>query len=99
MKKRSTTNKHVAQRTCLACRKVQDKRELIRLVRTPEGNIEIDSIGKKAGRGAYLCRALDCWERGLKDDRLEYALHGGKLTDDEREELRQQARELLQGAV
>ena len=98
MKKRDYNTKNITQRTCIACRKVQVKRELIRLVHTPEGDIEIDGIGRKAGRGAYLCRTLDCWEKGLKDNRLEYALHGGKLTDVKREQLMQQVKELLRGA-
>ena len=78
--------KHVPQRTCLACRKVKDKRELIRLVRISEGRVEVDTGGKKAGRGAYLCRARECWEIGLKGSRLEYALRTN-LTQDNREQL------------
>jgi uncharacterized protein len=57
--------KHVPQRTCVGCRKVLAKRELIRLVRTPEG-IKIDPTGKLAGRGAYLHNQLSCWQNGMK---------------------------------
>ena len=89
--------KHVPQRTCVACREVKAKRELIRLVRTPDGNIEIDSNGKKAGRGTYLCRTRGCWEKGLKRNQLEQALHS-TLTQDGLEQLMKQAEELRKGA-
>jgi predicted RNA-binding protein YlxR (DUF448 family) len=66
--------KHVPQRTCIACRQAGTKRGLIRLVRIDQGQVEVDLAERRAGRGAYLCPALDCWEMGLKKDRLEYAL-------------------------
>ena len=78
--------KHIPQRTCLACRKVDTKRELIRLVRVSDGSVEVDTSGKKAGRGAYLCRAQECWEIGLKGKRLEYTLRT-TLTQNNREQL------------
>lgn len=66
--------KHVPQRTCVACRQVNAKRGLVRVVRTPLGTVEIDEGGKKSGRGAYLCRTRDCWDAALKKKSLEYAL-------------------------
>ena len=45
----------------MACHKVKDKQELIRLVRVSDGSVEVDTSGKKAGRGAYLCRVEECW--------------------------------------
>ncbi len=66
--------KHIPQRTCVACREVKPKRQLIRLVYTVNGTAEVDPSGKKAGRGAYLCHSPDCWEKGLKKGRLEQAL-------------------------
>lgn len=57
--------KHVPQRTCIGCGETGDKRSLIRIVRTPEGSIEIDLTGKKSGRGAYLCRKVACWQKAL----------------------------------
>lgn len=66
--------KHKPNRTCIVCREVKSKRELIRIVRTPEGNVEIDPTGKANGRGAYLCRQPACWEKGLKKERLSQAL-------------------------
>ncbi len=66
--------KHRPQRTCIVCRETKDKRELIRVVRTPEGQLIIDPTGKANGRGAYLCRQASCWEKGLQKQRLAQAL-------------------------
>lgn len=63
------------QRTCIGCRQVFTKRELVRLVRTPNGEILVDPTGKAAGRGAYLCRNRGCWLAALKGNRIEQALH------------------------
>lgn len=62
------------QRTCVICRQVKAKQELVRLVRLADGNIEIDFSGKKNGRGGYLCRLRKCWETALKSGRLEHSL-------------------------
>lgn len=66
--------KHRPQRTCIACRETKDKRDLIRVVRTPTGTLIIDPTGKANGRGAYLCRQASCWEKGLQKQRLAQAL-------------------------
>jgi len=63
--------KHIPIRTCIACKEAKPKRELLRVVRTPDGHVVIDSTGKKSGRGAYLCAKLVCWETALKKKRLE----------------------------
>ena len=63
--------KHVPLRTCVSCRETRPKRELLRIVRTPDGHVMIDATGKKSGRGAYLCARLSCWENALKKKRLE----------------------------
>ena len=78
--------KHTPQRTCVACRKVKDKEELIRLVRVSDGGVEVDTGGRKVGRGAYLCQVQECWEVGLKGSQLEHALRT-ILTQDNREQL------------
>jgi len=62
---RKRRRKHIPQRTCVGCRQVLAKRELIRLVRTPEG-VFVDLTGKRPGRGAYLHNKRSCWEQGLK---------------------------------
>ncbi len=82
----SITNKHIPQRTCVACRQVKAKRQLIRLVALPGGGIEVDTSGRKAGRGAYMCPTLECWQAGLAAGRLEYTLRTS-LTRENRERL------------
>lgn len=66
--------KHVPQRTCIACRTVNAKRGLIRIVRTATGEVVMDPTGKRSGRGAYLCRTRTCWNTALQKKLLEYAL-------------------------
>ena len=57
--------KHIPQRTCVACREVNEKRSLVRIVRTPDG-VVIDTTGRMPGRGAYLHDSKECWEKALK---------------------------------
>lgn len=66
--------KHVPVRTCIACRQPQAKRQLVRVVRAVTGQVQVDLTGKKAGRGAYLCRARACWELAFRKKALEHAL-------------------------
>ncbi|MCL4396577.1 MAG: YlxR family protein [Chloroflexi bacterium] len=66
--------KHVPQRTCVACRQESAKRELVRIVRTPAGIVQIDPTGKASGRGAYLCRRRACWDMAAKKRILEHVL-------------------------
>jgi len=87
--------RHVPHRTCVACGKVKPKRELIRLVRVADGSVEVDVGGKKAGRGAYLCQVQDCWEVGLKGNRLEHTLRA-RLTQNNREQLIRCGKELVE---
>jgi predicted RNA-binding protein YlxR (DUF448 family) len=69
-----STQRHVPQRTCVGCRTTSGKREFVRVVRSPEGAVEVDATGKRNGRGAYLCASRSCWEDALKRDRLARAL-------------------------
>ncbi len=62
------------KRKCMGCQEVQDKRSLIRVVRSPEGEISIDLTGRKAGRGAYLCPKAECLEKAIKTKALERSL-------------------------
>jgi len=66
--------RHVPLRTCIACRQSKDKRELVRLVRTSEGELVVDETGKKNGRGAYLCRQRTCWEKALQGNQVSRSL-------------------------
>lgn len=61
-------------RTCIACGKSADKRELLRVVRTPDGRIALDESGKMPGRGAYLCADMACFEKAAKNHLLEARL-------------------------
>jgi len=64
----------VPMRSCVACGRSRAKRELIRVVRTPERQVRIDATGKLPGRGAYVCRDAQCAETGLREQRLAHAL-------------------------
>ena len=66
--------RRVPERTCVACGRVRAKRELVRIVRTPNGEIKVDLTGKVSGRGAYVCPEPPCAERGVKEGRLQHAL-------------------------
>ncbi len=70
-KQQPKRQKHQPLRTCIACRDTKTKRELLRIVRTPDGHVLIDATGKKSGRGAYLCAKLSCWQKALKEKRFE----------------------------
>jgi len=59
---------------CVGCQESRSKKELIRIVRTPEGEVVIDPTGKRSGRGAYICHDTVCLEKALKGARLEKAL-------------------------
>jgi hypothetical protein len=72
----SMTLKHVPERTCIACHEVKPKRELVRLVYRPDGEAEVDTSGRKPGRGAYLCQSPECWQKGVNKGKLEHALRG-----------------------
>lgn len=74
--------RHIPQRTCIGCRMTSAKREFVRIVRTPEGRVEVDPTGKKAGRGAYLCRQRSCWELALKRDQIGRALKVSVAAED-----------------
>ena len=66
--------KKIPERQCLGCNAHKPKRELLRVVRTPEGEIVLDFTGKKSGRGAYICRDVKCLRRARKSRRIENSL-------------------------
>lgn len=63
--------KKIPQRKCIGCAERRDKGDLVRVVRTPDGEIRLDSTGRAAGRGAYLCKRKKCLARARKSHRLE----------------------------
>jgi len=71
----------IPQRKCVACQEMKPKRELIRVVRTPESEIIIDVTGKKNGRGAYLCGTKECFQLSKKSAALERSLRTSVSTE------------------
>ena len=65
----------IPMRVCIGCQQKMTKKELIRIVRTPDGEVSLDSTGKKSGRGAYICRKQECFKKAIKGKRLEKNLH------------------------
>jgi len=63
----------IPMRMCVGCREMKPKRELLRVVRSPEGEISFDLTGRKPGRGAYVCRSADCLNTAIKKKQLERA--------------------------
>lgn len=97
-KETTLPGKHIPLRRCVACSQQLPQRELIRIVRSPEGAVAVDQGRKKLpGRGAYLCHAAECWEKALKKDRLSYALKGNVSSED-RQRLLEFAQSQLQSA-
>ena len=66
--------KKIPMRMCVGCREMKPKRELIRVVRSQDGNVTVDFTGQAAGRGAYVCRSVECLERAIKTRGLDRAL-------------------------
>ena len=65
--------KKTPMRMCLGCREMKPKRELVRIIRTPEGEIRLDTTGKASGRGAYICRSAECLKQSIKTRALSRA--------------------------
>lgn len=65
--------KKIPMRMCLGCNEMKPKKELIRVVKSPKGEISLDFMGKKSGRGAYICRSVECFNKARKGRRLEKA--------------------------
>ena len=62
--------KKIPLRMCTGCMEMKPKKELIRIVKSPEGEVSVDLTGKKAGRGAYICKSKECLEKAFKTKRL-----------------------------
>lgn len=65
--------KKIPMRMCLGCGEMKPKKTLIRAVKSPEGEISLDLTGKKSGRGAYICRSCECFDKARKARRFEKA--------------------------
>lgn len=66
-----TVTRKLPKRKCIGCNEMKDKKDLIRVIRTPEGQILLDPTGKKNGRGAYVCRESACLKKAIKSKSLE----------------------------
>jgi predicted RNA-binding protein YlxR (DUF448 family) len=69
-------------RTCIGCGGTQDKREVVRFVRTPDGTVEVDPTGKANGRGAYVHADLECFEAAIRKHKIATALRTNVTEDD-----------------
>jgi len=90
---RSGSTKRVPERTCIACRQIKAKRDLVRIVKTKDEGIVINAKGKTPGRGAYLCKTKECWGNGLKGNRLETVLRTS-FTPEDHQRLQEYAEKL-----
>lgn len=79
----------VPQRMCVGCREMKNKKELIRVVRNPEGELSLDTTGKKPGRGAYICPDLACFNQAIKGKRIQKALEE-ELSEDIQKSIREE---------
>lgn len=79
-------NKSKPERMCVGCKEMKQKRSLIRVVKTPDGEIKIDGTGKMSGRGAYICRDLACLQKAVKSKGLERSLKVS-ISDEVKDEL------------
>ena len=66
--------KKVPLRKCTGCQEMKSKKEMMRILRTAEGEIGLDTTGRKNGRGAYVCRSMECFEKAVKSKGLERSL-------------------------
>lgn len=66
--------KKIPMRMCLGCNEMKNKRDMLRVVKSPEGNVSLDFTGKKSGRGAYICKTLECFEAARRAKRFERSL-------------------------
>ena len=87
--------KKIPMRMCVGCRQMKPKKELLRVVRSPEGEVSLDPIGKKPGRGAYCCYSADCLKRALKQGQLDRQLEV-KLTPEVNQSLTETMNRLLE---
>ena len=81
--------KRIPMRQCVGCREMKPKKELIRVVKSPEGQISLDFRGKAPGRGAYVCRNTECFEKAVKAKRFQKALSCA-IPDEVTERMRQE---------
>lgn len=85
----------IPARMCVGCREMKPKKDLLRAVRSPEGEVTLDPTGKKPGRGAYVCYNADCLKRALKQGQLDRQLDT-RLSPETNEQLTRMMKSLLE---
>ena len=80
--------KKIPMRMCVGCREMKPKKELLRVVKSPEGQVSIDVTGRKPGRGAYVCKSAQCLEKAIRQRQLERAFECA-LSEETKESLNQ----------
>ena len=68
------TNKKIPMRQCVGCAEMKSKKELLRIIKTPEEEVVLDATGRKNGRGAYICASMECLKKAQKSKGLERSL-------------------------
>lgn len=86
-------NKKIPMRKCVGCQEMKEKKSLIRVVKTAEGDIILDDTGKKNGRGAYICKSLECFKKAKKTKELERSL-GVSVSEQVYEELEKEMNQI-----
>ena len=86
--------KKIPQRQCVGCREMKDKKSLLRVVKSPEGVVSLDFVGKKPGRGAYCCYNAECLRRALRQGQLDRQLEV-RLGEEVNAQLTQTMQQLL----
>jgi len=81
--------KKIPRRTCIGCGAVRNKKELLRIVRTPQQEVLLDQTGKKSGRGTYICPGVECLEKAFKGNLLTKKLEI-TIAPSDKERLREQ---------
>ena len=89
--KQGAKQKKIPERRCIGCQGTFPKKELIRVVRSPEGQVSIDFTGKKSGRGAYICKNETCFKKAKKSGAIHSALEV-EITDELHEDLLREIR-------
>ncbi len=86
-------NKKIPMRKCVGCQEMKEKKSLIRVVKTAEGDIILDDTGKKNGRGAYICKSLECFKKAKQTKALERSL-GVSVSEQVYEELEKEMNQI-----
>ncbi len=86
-------NKKIPMRKCTGCQEMKNKKELIRIVKSSEGEYSLDATGKKSGRGAYICSNIECFEKAKKNKGLERSFKSS-VPSEVYDELRRQLEEI-----